>query len=317
MSALRLAILCSGQAGQRREMLDDLFAAPDLGTLRRLAGNLLGEDVEVWWRNLDDQALFANQNAQFSIALHQIAVWQRISALVPPPSLIAGYSLGELIAYHVAGAIDAAATLRLVQRRARLMDEAASGLSTAGGCMLLWRGRMSPSVLAARDRAIAENGIDIAIVRRTGEQVLAGPADAIDRLLADPAITNPNLVRLTVSTPSHSCYLAAASAAFRTVLAESSLAPPPVPVLAGIDATRVRTREQAFEALSRQIATPLRWDRCMAALDEAGITTVIELGPGNDLAKLIEAEHPRIAARSVDEFRNWRSLADWLATRSG
>ena len=161
---------------------------------------------------------------------------------------------------------------------------------------------------------LSDPDLDIAIVRRPDEQVLAGPADAIDRFLADPAAAQPNLVRLTISTPSHSRYLAAAGDSFRAVLAVSSLTAPRIPVLASVDATRVRTREQALEALSRQIATTVRWDRCMDALAEAGINAAIELGPGNDLARLIEKEHPRIAARSIGEFRNVHSVADWLAT---
>lgn len=313
---MRLAILCSGQAGQHRAMLDNLINAPDLEGLRRIASGLLGKEVAVWWRNLADEAIFANENAQFAIALYQLSVWQRIAPLIPQPALIAGYSLGELIAYHVAGSLDAVGTLGLVRRRALLMDEATGDMAVPGGCMLLWRGRVSCRAQAALEHGMLAYGLDTAIVRNRGEQVLAGPADAVDRILADPQIVNPNMVRLAITTPSHSRYLATASEAFRVVLADSGLTAPSIPVLAGVDATRVHTRSQALDALSRQISTTLRWDRCMTALDEAGINTVIELGPGNDLAKLIEAEHPRISARSVDEFRDWRAVENWLESRS-
>lgn len=314
---MRLAILCSGQAGQHRAMLDDLINAPDLAGLRRIASDVLRKDVAVWWRNLSDEDLFANENAQFAIALYQLSVWERIVSLIPQPALIAGYSLGELIAYHVAGSLDVAGTLGLVRRRAQLMDEAAGNMAVTGGCMLLWRGRVPLQVQAALENGTLVYGLDTAIVRSGSEKVLAGPAGSIDRLLADSQIVNPNMVRLAITTPSHSRYLAAASEAFRGVLGNSGLAAPSVPVLAGVDATRVRTRSQALEALSSQISTTLRWDRCMTALDEAGITAVIELGPGNDLAKLVEAEYPHISARSIDEFRDWRSVGKWLDSRSG
>lgn len=313
---MRLAILCSGQAGQRRAMLDNLINAPDLEGLRCIASGVLGADVAVWWRNLSDEELFANENAQLAIALYQLSVWQRIAALIPQPALIAGYSLGELLAYHVAGSLDAADTLKLVRSRARLMDDAARDMAVSGGCMLLWRGRVSRQVQAAMERGMPAYGLETAIVRNRGEQVLAGPANALDRFLADPQIINPDMVRLAITTPSHSRYLAAAAEVFRVVLDDSGLIAPSVPVLAGVDATRVRTGGQAVDALSRQISTTLRWDRCMTALEEAGINTVIELGPGNDLAKLIEAGHPRISARSVDEFRDWHAVREWLESRS-
>lgn len=316
MGTVRLAILCSGQAGQHRAMLDNLINAPDLEGLHRTASGLLGEDLETWWRNLADEDIFANENAQFAIALYQLSVWQRIAPLILQPALIAGYSMGELVAYHVAGSLDAADTLGLVRRRARLMDEAARDMAVSGGCMLLWRGRVSRQVQAAMEQGMLAYGLDKAIVRNRGEQVLAGPADSVARFLADPQIINPDMVRLAITTPSHSRYLATASEAFRGVLDDSCLTDPTVPVLAGVDATRVRTRSQAVDALSRQISTTLRWDRCMTAIEEAGINTVIELGPGNDLAKLIEAEHPRISARSVDEFRDWHAVREWLESRN-
>lgn len=306
---MRLAILCSGQAGQHRGMLDGLLAAPECEPVRQAASAALGRDVTEWWGELDEKEIFLNANAQFAIAYYQIATWTRIARLLPEISLVAGYSLGELIAYHVAGALDAAETFKLVRERARLMDAAAG---SDGGCMALWRGRVSPATLAARDRAIADYGLDVAIKRRTGEEVLAGPSDAIARFVADLQAANPNLVRLPVTIPSHTHYLAAAADSFRDILCASSIAPPRVTVLRAVDAVPVRSRDQAIDALSRQIATTIRWDRCMDALAEFGIDAVIELGPGNDLARLVEAEHPQIRARAVDDFGDYRALADWL-----
>lgn len=316
MGQVRFAIVCSGQAGQQRAMLDNLLAAPDLVGLRCIASGLLGEDLETWWTALSDGEIFTNQHAQFAIALYQLAVWQRIAPTIPQPTLIAGYSLGELLAYHAAGSLDAAGTLGLVRHRARLMDKASRDISGADGCMLLWRGRVSHQVQAALERDMRAYGVETAIVRTRNEQVLAGPSEAIDRIVSDPQVVNPNVVRLAVTTPSHSRYLATAAENFRDVLNDSDLSDPRVPVLAGVDGSRIRTRSQALGALSRQISTTLRWDRCMTALDEAGVNVVIELGPGNDLAKLIEAEYPHISARSVDEFRDWQAVGRWLESRS-
>lgn len=309
---MRLAILCSGQAGQHHGMLDELLAALECAPVRQAASAALGRNIAEWWSRLDEKEIFLNANAQFAIAFYQIATWTRIARLLPEISLVAGYSLGELISYHVAGSLDAAETFKLVRARARLMDAAAAG-STGGGCMALWRGRVSPATLAARDQAIADYGLDVAIKRRTGEEVLAGPGDAIARFVADLQTSNPNLVRLPVTIPAHSHYLAAAAASFRDALCASSIASPRVTVLGTVDATAVRSRDQAIDALSRQISTTIRWDRCMDALVEFGIDTVIELGPGNDLARLVEAENPGIRARAVGDFGDYRALADWLS----
>ena len=312
---MNLAILCSGQAGQRSNMLDGIFADPACAELLDLAGDVLDRKVDVWWRSLSEQELFRNDNAQFAIALYQIAMWSRIATLIPLPRLIAGYSLGELVAYFVAGALDAGETLRLVRERARLMDAAASGMSTAGGCMVLWRGATPPAVQAARDRALAATGLEIGIRRSVDEMVLAGDSVAIGRFLADPQIVNPQLMRLPVTTPSHTSYLAPAAAAFAVQLDGSALGDPKIPVLCGLSASPVRTRTDALAALSGQICGCVRWDLCMETLVERGVDTVVELGPGSDLCKLFEMAYPQVAARSLDAFADPRHVAGWLDAR--
>lgn len=292
--------------------MDELLQAPECELIRQTASDVLGQDVAVWWSGLDDKEIFLNANAQFAIAYYQMATWERIKPLLPEISLIAGYSLGELIAYYVAGALSAAETLRLVRARAQVMDDAASGIDTEGGCMALWRGRVSPSTLAARDRTMAEYGLDVAILRRIGEEVLAGPGAAIGRFVAELKALNPCLVRVLVTVPAHSRYLAQASAAFRNILAASAIVAPAITVLGAVDAMPIRSRDAAIDALSRQISTTIRWDGCMEALAESGVDKAIELGPGNDLAKLLGAEYPQITARAVDDFGDYRALEDWL-----
>jgi [acyl-carrier-protein] S-malonyltransferase len=293
-------------------MLDDLLAAPECESVRQAASEVLGQDIAQWWRGLDEREIFVNANAQFAIAYFQMATWARISPLLPEIDLIAGYSLGELIAYHVAGALSEIETFRLVRARARLMDEAAASINTEGGCMALWRGRVSPSTLVARDHAMATYDLDVAIRRRNGEEVLAGPGVAIARFVADLQGMNPGLVRLPVTVPAHSHYLAQASSSFRDILRESTIAAPKMTVLGTVNAMLVRSREAAIDALSRQISTTIRWDGCMDALAESGIDKVIELGPGNDLARLLSTEYPHIPAREVGDFGYYGALADWL-----
>jgi [acyl-carrier-protein] S-malonyltransferase len=178
--------------------------------------------------------------------------------------------------------------------------------------MVLWRGRVSPSTLAARDRAIAEYGLDVAIRRKSGEEVFAGSSEAIAKFVSEFKLLNPNLVQLPVTIPAHSHYLANASASFRDILDASSISAPQIKMLGAVDAMPIRSREEAINTLSRQISSTIRWDECMEALAESGIDKAIELGPGNDLAKLLGAEHPHIPAHSVEDFGNYKALVDWL-----
>lgn len=309
---MKLAILCSGQAGQRRDMLDALLDDPQCAHIREAASEALGEDVGAWWAGLDEHEIFHNANAQLAIAYYQLATWTRISPFMPQISLVAGYSLGELLAYYVAGSLDAAQIFSLVRARAHLMDQAVAEAHMEGHCMALWRGRVSTATLAARDRLIAEYGLDVAIKRRRGEIVLAGPGSAIARFVAELQAGNPNLLSLPVDIPSHSHYLNGAADAFCEILNRSAIAVPATAVLAAVNGMPVRSRDEAIDALSRQMCTTIRWDACMATLAESGVDRVIELGPGNDLSKLLESEYPQVRARAVGDFGDYRKLADWL-----
>jgi [acyl-carrier-protein] S-malonyltransferase len=293
-------------------MLDDLLLAPECESTRQAASEVLGKNVEQWWNSLDNESIYLNSNAQFAIAFYQLATWDRISSLLPEVNLIAGYSLGELIGYYVAGALSAAETFKLVRERARLMDESAGVGIKNESCMALWRGRVSPATLAARDLALQKFNLDIAIKRKDGEIVLAGLSDSISRFVEELQVMNPNLLPLPVTIPAHSHYLASAAEKFHAILNSSAILSPQIPILSSVEAMPVRSRDEAVIALSRQISTTIRWDECMEAIAESGIDKVIELGPGNDLAKLIGAEHSKISARAVSDFSNFRSLADWL-----
>lgn len=314
---MRLAILCSGQAGQHREMLDPVFAARDCADLCDTASGLLGRPVDDWWRALDESALFANANAQFAIALVQLAAWQRISPLLGgAPTVVAGYSLGEVIAWHVAGALSAADTLSLVRERARLMDACVPPGPAGAGCMALWRGRTPPALRQARAEAMTRHGVAIAIHRPGGDLVIGGSPPAMDAFVADPPLAAADLKRLPVEIPSHTAALANAVAPFADALRRHTLRDPICPVLAGIDGTPQRRATDALNSLPRQLAEALHWDWCMETLGGLGLDAAIELGPGNDLARQIETEMPGTVARSVDEFAAPDDIAPWLDLHS-
>ncbi len=300
---MKLAILCSGQVGQQRNMLDEILADPACAAIINSASEVLGLDLASWWFKLEEQELFLNANAQFAIAIYQLATFSRIKTHLPEISMVVGYSVGELLAYFVAGALNAQQTLRLVRERARLMDQVQGG-------MLLWRGRASPATVLRRDRLMAEYGLVVAIKRRQGELVLAGSRESVSRFISEMHEYIPGLVALPVTIPSHTPYLAGAAQAFREILSASEMTVPKIPLLSAVDGMPVRTRDAAIDALSRQMESTIRWDACMAALRESGVTAALELGPGNDLAKLLLEVHPRIMARSVGDFHDFRKLSE-------
>jgi [acyl-carrier-protein] S-malonyltransferase len=77
----------------------------------------------------DNGALFSNRMAQPLIVAATMATWEALRQDVPTPALVAGYSIGEVAAYGVAGALDPVDTVALAALRARLKDACADTAS--------------------------------------------------------------------------------------------------------------------------------------------------------------------------------------------
>jgi [acyl-carrier-protein] S-malonyltransferase len=291
----RLLILCPGQGGQHAAMYDLARSDPH--------GAALLDQLAPWLPDLSQpDAIFANRAAQPAIVASSLAMWEALRRDCPPPSLLAGYSVGELTAYGVAGALTPGRTVALAAQRAALMDACVA--PGAPQAMLAISGRR----IAALRPLLAAHGFHIAI--ETGEDscIAGGPAANAAAL----ALPGARIAPLPVAVASHTPYLQGAVPSFVARLREESFAAPQIPVLGGIDAMPVRDADAAIGHLSRQLAETIVWMDCMDACAERGITAALELGPGNALSRMLSARHPGIDCRSVADFRSLEGIRQWL-----
>ncbi|WP_146034081.1 acyltransferase domain-containing protein, partial [Burkholderia humptydooensis] len=173
---MTIAILCSGQGGQRAGMFELTADVPEAEPLFAHAATLLGADPRAWARDAGDDALRENFAAQLVCTLQAVAAMARLDALLPRQRCVAGYSVGEVAAWSVAGLVDARDALDLVAARARAMDAASDGDAR----MLFVRGLARDVV----DASCAAHGAAVAIVNPGDAYVLAGPHAALDALAA-------------------------------------------------------------------------------------------------------------------------------------
>ncbi|CUI03045.1 ACP S-malonyltransferase [Massilia antarctica] len=291
-----LFIMCPGQGGQHAGMFDLARTDPHGAALLDQAG-------------IDPDAAmpFDNAVAQPAIVACALAMWEALRAHLPKPMLAAGYSVGEVAAWSVAGAITPPDAIALSRVRAAAMDQAARG----GPPQAL----VAISALAI-DRAgalAARHGYEIAIVNDIDACIAGGPQDNLAALGESVAAAGAKLQRLPVAVASHTSLMEPARDAFDAALASLRFVTPACPVLGGVNALALRTWAQAVDALSRQLVHTIRWSDCMDAAVEAGVTVALELGPGAALARMMQARHPHIACRSVADFRSIAGIAAWVA----
>jgi [acyl-carrier-protein] S-malonyltransferase len=245
-----------------------------------------------------------NTNAQTLLTGIALSAWLQIAPLLPPPVAIAGYSVGELAAFSAAGVFDAEAALDLAQRRAEAMNRCA-GRSPGG--MLAVTGVNVEAI----ERLCHESGLAMAIRNGPQSVVLGGPHAAID--LAERALAprNARCTRLRVGVASHTPGMREAAVKFLQMLSRVEFGRPHVALFTNA-AGRVRDAFGARQALATQIANTVRWDECMENIRARNVACVLEIGPGQALARMWNEAYPDVPARSCDEFRSAAGVAQWV-----
>jgi [acyl-carrier-protein] S-malonyltransferase len=291
----RLLILCPGQGGQHAAMYDLARSDP--------AGAAL---LDACAPALDPDTLFDNRTAQPAIVAATLATWEALRPRLPAPSLVAGYSIGELAGHGVAGALSAQDAITLARQRAGIMDRAAA--AQPGGALAAVSDLPLERVRACAQAA----GWHIAIVNGEDACVAGGPESHYETFAGTCEAAGARVQRLPVAVASHTPLIAAAVQPFAEALAAAPFHGWQCPVLAGISGARIAGREAAIEHLSRQLAQTIEWSACMDAAVESGITVALELGPGAALARMFQARHPQVACRSAAEFRSLEGIAAWV-----
>ena len=193
------------------------------------------------------------------------------------PSLVAGHSLGELVALYAAGVFDAATGLRLIRTRSERMAAAGGGAMTA----VLGFDRNELEALVQ-----AHEGVVIANDNSEGQVVLSGTPEAVAAVSGE--LRCKRAMPLAVSGAFHSPSMAEAAAAFAADLEGVAFADAAMPVLSNTDPTPAISGAVLKDRLRRQMTTGVRWRETMERFAADGIGTAVEIGPGNVLSGLIK-----------------------------
>jgi len=296
---MSFALLFSGQGTQHPAMLPWLA---DDGLVRGMHARL---GVEDWRRALADPAWAErNDNAQTLLTSLALAAWGQLAPMAPSPAAIAGYSVGELAAFSAAGVIDPATAAALAPLRAEAMDRCAARVS---GGLLAVTGLPEPGLEQLR----VEAGLALAIRNGGQNMILGGPHAALDKAEHLALAAGAQCTRLRVSVASHTPWMREAAERFAAVLAEVPFQAPKV-VLFSNAADRIRDASSARGALAAQIAATVHWDECMENIMARQIRCVLEVGPGQALARIWNQRYPTVPARACDDFRSAAAVAAWL-----
>ncbi|WP_370461530.1 type I polyketide synthase [Micromonospora sp. Llam0] len=288
-----LAVVFTGQGSQRAGMGAELgrgepvfreaFTAAIAELERHLGGHWPRPLAEVLaaapgtpGAALLDRTLYT-QPALFALetALHRLLVAWGIR-----PALLAGHSIGEIAAAHVAGILDLSQAARLVAARARLMDAL-----PAGGAMTAVRATPEQVAALLRD---APGSVGVAAVNSHDSLVLAGEQAAVDAIADRLHRDGHKTRRLSVSHAFHSALMDPVLDEFGAVAAGLTYRPATVPIVSTLTGRLDAGGEMSTAGYwVRQLRHAVRFGDAVAVLRAEGATTFLEAGPGNALTGML------------------------------
>ena len=300
-----LTLLIPGQGNQHATMLDRLSGEPAAQRVLQEVQEVTGLDMRQELLRRPASSWYENSFAQPLICATVLATWEALRDELPVPDLVLGYSVGELAAYGVAGALDIKQTVTLAQQRAAAMNETSS--LESGLLAILGLDK------AVVETLCAEHGAEFSAINGLQHIIVGGTIAALGRLREAARASGAKRTRLLdVRVASHTSLLNGAAQRFALALDASGMLDPQVTLLSGVDASSVTEREAGRAALSAALCRPLAWSRCMQVAWRTGHEVFLEIGPGRALSRLLRDAYPQAVVHSVEDFTSLRATADWV-----
>jgi [acyl-carrier-protein] S-malonyltransferase len=271
------------------------------------AGDALGFDL---WRLVCDgpsDKLNETVNTQPAMLTAGVAAWRAWQAEGGPvPAMMSGHSLGEYSALVAAGVLVFDDAVKLVRRRAQLMQGA---VPEGDGAMAAILGLDDEAVIAACESASASGIVEAVNFNSPGQVVVAGERLAVEKLteLAKEAGARRAMV-LPVSVPAHSSLMRPAGETLAASIEETAFAEPEVTVISSVDGTPYQDASDVRERIKAQVFSPVRWVDTIGYISANDITSIIECGPGKVLTGLLRRIDRSLDAVCLDTPESIRSV---------
>jgi [acyl-carrier-protein] S-malonyltransferase len=261
--------------------------------VRAQAANALGAEFDRVLNGGPQQVLNLTVNTQPAMVTVGYAAYRAWRAMGgPAPEMVAGHSLGEYTALVAAEAVSYRDCLPLVRFRAQAMQEAVPEGKGAMAAILMLDDE------GVRAACVEAGGVVEPVnYNAPGQVVIAGEKAAVERAMdLCKARGAKRAMPLPVSAPFHSRLMQPAAARLKGYLENVRIVAPRIAVVNNVDVAIEADPVRIKDALVRQAASPVRWVETIRKMADAGVTHIVECGPGKVLAGMTKRIAPGVKA---------------------
>ncbi|ADG75043.1 Acyl transferase [Cellulomonas flavigena DSM 20109] len=314
-----LVVACPGQGAQSPGMLTPWTEVDGFADALRRASEVVGSDLLAHGTTSDAETIRDTAVAQPLLVATALASLRALLgadaatdlASVAPRAfdVVAGHSVGELAAAAAAGVLTDDEALALVAVRGTAMARAAASAPTGMSAVL----GGDPDEVLARLEVL---DLVPANVNGGGQVVAAGALDALAALSAEPP-ARARVIALQVAGAFHTRYMAPAVDELAAAAATLTPRDPVVTLLGNADGRAVADGADALARIVAQVARPVRWDLCQAALADLGVTALLEVAPGGVLTGLARRTLPGVETLALKSPADLDAARDLVRRHAG
>lgn len=295
-----IVVICPGQGSQTPGFLSPWLEIPSFKSSIELMQTASGIDLTDHGTVSDADTIRDTAVAQPLIVAAGVATLNTLldgkTAAEAGIAGVSGHSVGEITAAVASGVFDAETGIKFVNERGQAMAKAAALEPTSMAAIL-------GGDQAEVEAKLAELELEPANYNGSGQIVAAGSVAAINQLQANP-VTGTRVIPLQVAGAFHTRFMKPAVETLRNYSHTIEINDPTVKLWSNNGGRQITSGSEFVELLVNQVSSPVRWDLCMAAMVEAGVTAVIELAPAGTLVGLAKRAMPGIETLAVKTPEN-------------
>lgn len=228
-----------------------------------------------------EEELQETKNTQPCLYTVEMAIAAAVNEKGIKADVTAGFSLGELSALTYAGVMDLNTGLKVVNKRAELMQAAAAEHDTSMAAVIKLSNEEISRICQQYQHVYPVN------FNCPGQTSVSGDAQEMEDFAEKVKEAGGRAKVLKVNGAFHCPYMSGAAEGFGNVLVQlPEFAEPSIPVYSNYTGVPYEGNMKAI--LTAQIDHPVRWEVIVRNMRDSGVDTFIELGPGKTLTGLIK-----------------------------